>query len=361
MNLRSVDLNLLVVLDALLDEAHVSRAALRLNLSQPAVSSALQRCRDIFGDRLLERGQGGMTRTPLAETLRPPLRSILAEVEALLDPEEIPLDRIERVVRITTADDPAAMLACPLVEDLARTAPGITVTFRPWLGQDAVTRELLDGGTDLAIAVFDRDIENLVIRTLFDAEYVVAMRKGHPAATAFSLDAWLAHPHVVVSGRGDLRTPLDSQLAAMGCRRRVGLVVPSFQLVPPVLAATDLVAMLPRQSLLAHAHLDLVVFPPPIDVDGFTLKAAWHVRKNRDRAVQHVGEIVGKVFAAARAHAVMPGAVEAHSASPLKPEVIDQDPQFGRHVPAVREIEIKAGKRHAERLEQRNQFAAREE
>lgn len=296
MNLRGIDLNLIVILDALLEEAHVSRAAHRLNLSQPAVSSALQRCRNLFSDRLLERGRGGMSLTPLAETLRAPLRSILAEVETLLSPEEMPLDRIERVVRITTADDPAAMLACPLVEGLARTAPGITVVFRPWLGQEAVTRELVDGDTDIAIAVFDSEIENVEIRPLFDADYVVAMRRGHPAVEAFDLDAWLAWPHVVVSGRGHLRTPLDSQLGSMGFRRRVGLVVPSFQLVPAVLAATDLIAMLPRQSLAAHKHLDLAVFPPPIAVNSFTLKLAWHVRQNLDKAVQHVCGIVRETF-----------------------------------------------------------------
>lgn len=304
MNLRGIDLNLLVVLDALLDEAHVSRAAHRLNLSQPAVSSALQRCRDLLGDRLLERGRGGMTRTPLAKALRAPLRSILAEVETLLDPKELPLERIERVVRITTADDPAALLASPLVEGLARTAPGITVAFRPWLGQDAIAREVLNGDTDLAIAVFDREIENVEIRTLFDAEYVVAMRKDHPAAADFGLDAWLACPHVVVSGRGDQRTPLDARLAAMGCRRRVGLVVPSFQLVPAVLAATDMMAMLPRQSLAALGHLDLVVFPPPVGVEGFTLKVAWHARQNLDRAVQHVCGIVREAFDPVRMQSV---------------------------------------------------------
>jgi DNA-binding transcriptional LysR family regulator len=307
MNLRGIDLNLLVVLDALLDEAHVSRAAHRLNLSQPAVSSALQRCRDIFGDRLLERGRGGMTRTPLAETLRAPLRSILAEVETLLDPEDMPLDRIERVVRITTADDPAAQLVCPLVEGLARSAPGITVAFRPWLGQDAVARELLDGDTDLAIAVFDREIENIESRTLFDVEYVVAMRKGHPAAATFDLDAWLAYRHVVVSGRGHFRTPLDPQLAVMGYRRRVGLVVPSFQLVPAVLAATDMMAILPRQSVAAHAHLGLVVFPLPVAVDGFTLKLAWHARQNLDSAVQHVCRIVRESFKPGRTQSAAPG------------------------------------------------------
>ena len=301
MNLRGVDLNLLVILDVLLDEAHVSRAAYRLNLSQPAVSSALQRCRDLFGDRLLERGRGGMTRTPLAETLRAPLRSVLAGVETLLDPKEMPLDRIERVVRVTTADDPAALLASPLVEALGRTAPGIALVFRPWLGQDAAIRELLDGDTDIAIAVFDDKVENLEIRPLLAADYVVAMRRDHPAASGFDLEAWLAWPHVVVSGRGDRRTPLDSRLAGMGHRRRVGLVMPSFQLVPAVLASSDLIAMLPRQTVAAQTHLDLAVFPPPVAVEGFTLDLAWHIRQTRDQAVRHVVEIVRETFGFDRA------------------------------------------------------------
>lgn len=294
MNLRGIDLNLLVILDALLDEAHVSRAAHRLNLSQPAVSNALQRCRDLFKDPLLERGGGAMARTPLADRLRAPLRSILAEVETLLDPEDPPIDQIRRVIRITTADDPAALLVGPLVKALAQTAPGITVIFRPWLGQTEAARELLDGETDLAIAVFDRDVENIEIRTLFDAEYRVAMRRDHPAATRFTLETWLSYPHVVVSGRGTVRTPLDSQLALIGKQRHVGLVVPSFQLVPAVLETTDMLAMLPRQSIAGRT--DLVVFPPPIAVDGFTLSVAWHARQTGDKAVQHVCGIVRHVF-----------------------------------------------------------------
>lgn len=296
MNLRGIDLNLLVILDALLDEAHVSRAAHRLNMSQPAVSSALQRCRDLFGDPLLERGHGGMTRTILAQSLRAPLRSILSEVDSLLDRGDVPLDRIERVVRITTADDPAALLACPLIGEISRTAPGITIVFKPWQGQEAVTREILDGATDIAIAVLDREIENVEIRKLIDVDYVVAMRRDHPAADAFTLDTWLAWPHVVVSGRGDLRTPLDAQLAASGRRRRVGLTVSSFQLVPRVLAETDLIAMLPRQSVATQAEFDLMLQQPPVPVDGFPLHLAWHARQNHDTAVQHVVEVIRAVF-----------------------------------------------------------------
>src|ERR1700756_5383646 len=101
MNLRSFDLNLLVVLDALLDEAHVSRAADRLSLSQPATSAALQRCRHLFGDELLQRGRGTMTRTPKAEALRAPLKSLLTGVVELIDPTDVPLAEIRQTLRIT--------------------------------------------------------------------------------------------------------------------------------------------------------------------------------------------------------------------------------------------------------------------
>lgn len=292
MNLRSIDLNLLVILDALLDEAHVSRAAHRLNLSQPAVSNALQRCRDLFADPLLERGRGTMRRTPMAETLRAPLRSVLTDVESLVNPAEVPLDQIEQVVRITAADDPTALVARPLVEQLSRTAPGITLVFRPWQGTEAVRKELLDGTTDLAIAVFPHPIENIDIRTLREVDYLVAMRRDHPASKNFDLDAWLNWPHVVVSGRGDRHTPLDIQLAAMGRQRRIGLVVPSFQLVPSVLAGTNMMAMLPRPGIEAHAADDLTLHAPPVKVDTFPLHLARHMRQSGNKGLRHVSEMI---------------------------------------------------------------------
>lgn len=209
--------------------------------------------------------------------------------------------------RTAASPDALASMICGfLARHEHNIAARLTVVFRPRLGQDAAVRELLDGDTDLAIAVLDREIENIETRTLFDAEYVVAMRRLHPAAAAVNRDAWLSYPHVVVSGRGDWRTPLDPHLAAMGYRRRVGLVVPTFQLVPAVLAATDMKAMLPRQSIAAHAHPDLALYPPPVTVDGFRLTVAWHKRQNVDRAVQHVCRIVRETFETILVPSVMP-------------------------------------------------------
>lgn len=295
MNLRSVDLNLLVILDALLDEAHVSRAAQRLNLSQPAVSSALQRCRGMFDDPLLERGRGGMVPTPKAEKLRAPIRDILAQVAHLLDPPVPRLADLVQVVRISVADVPTTLLARPMVENLGQTAPGISVVFKPWLGPDAVIRELTTGETDLGVAFFDRPADGIMIEKLLDADYVVAMRRDHPVAENFDLAGWLAWPHVLVSGRGERHSPLDGTLRAMGLSRRVGLVVPSFQLVPDILATTDFLAMLPRKSVDALCD-DLVVVSPPVAVDGFPLHLAWHKRNAGDPGVNHVAGLIRAIL-----------------------------------------------------------------
>ena len=297
MNLRSVDLNLLVILDALLDEAHVSRAAQRLNLSQPAVSHALQRCRHLFGDDLLDRGRGTMHRTPRAEALRAPLKSLLAELHELIDPPEVSLCELRQVVRITAADHPTAMIAGPLLEALQREAPHIAIVFQPWHGADAAASALTNGDTDLAISVFDRAADEIERITVLNETYVVAMRRDHPAGSDFDLDQWLSWPHVLVSGRAAMRSPLDASLEAIGRVRRVGLVVPSFQLVPELLARTDLLALLPSHSFHWRDSKQLIGLPPPIPVDGFPLHLAWHKRQSGDRGLRHVIATIEAVFA----------------------------------------------------------------
>jgi DNA-binding transcriptional LysR family regulator len=133
-NLRTLDLNLLVILDALLDEGHVSRAAERLGLSQPATSAALERCRGIFGDPLLERRGGGMKLTAKAEALRDPLRAVLGGVIGLVDPAEPDLTSIDQVVRLIMTDYPAVVLARTLLPKLRATGPGINLVVLPWHG-----------------------------------------------------------------------------------------------------------------------------------------------------------------------------------------------------------------------------------
>lgn len=296
MTLRGTDLNLLVILDALLEEAHVSRAAHRLNLSQPAVSAGLQRCRALFADPLLERDGSGMRRTARAEALRAPLRSILGEVEALVDPVETPLSETERTIRIVSADDPMLMIAPRLLAELGRTAPGISLVIEPWRGAEAALHALATGRADLAISVFPHD-EDLTVVRLLEETYVVAMRSDHPAAAAFDLDAWLAWPHVIVSGRGEGRTPVDDRLRLMGRARRVVAVVPSFRLVPPILERSDCLALLPRYTVGTAHGASLTHRAPPLETPGFGLELAWHTRRATDRVVRYVADQIRRIAA----------------------------------------------------------------
>ncbi len=292
MNLRSIDLNLLVILDALLDEAHVSRAAERIGLSQPAASSALDRCRQLFRDRLLERGQGGMVLTPKAQALAGPVKEVLGGVAALLGPRESDLATLRQTVRLVMADYPAAVIAPALRARLAVSAPGITLAILPWHGAAAALEGLGRGTVDLAVSVFPAADADFTRRELLRESYLVAMRRDHPAAETFDLDAWLADPHVLVSGRGEARTPVDEALARIGRARRIGMIVPSFSLVPPLLAGSDLLALLPSRCLPSSSQTGLVAHPPPIPVEGFPLHIAWHKRRASDPATRHVAALV---------------------------------------------------------------------
>lgn len=293
MHLRSVDLNLLVILDALLDEAHVTRAAARLGLSQPATSSALERCRALFGDPLLERSGAGMRLTHRAEALRAPLRAVLEETRDLLAPVDVPLDQLRQTVRFVVDDFTAAFLVPPLVARLGQTAPGVDLVIESWRSAENALEALGRGDSDLALSVFPRVEPDFRRELLGEQTYVVAMRRDHPAAGDFNLDRWLAWPHVLVSGTGQTRGALDAALARLDRGRRVAVTAPSFSLVPPLLATTDLIAMLPSgvAATLSETH-DLVFFPPPIPVEGFPLHLALHRRRAHDRAIVHVADLV---------------------------------------------------------------------
>lgn len=296
MNLRSIDLNLLVILDALLDEAHVSRAAERLGLSQPAASNALERCRHLFGDQLLERGRGLMRLTPKADVLRAPLKDALAELTAVLDPPKPDLRTLRQTVRIAMADLAAAIVVGPLHAALARTAPGIDIVIQPWHGAAAALDALAKGASDLAVSVFPAADAAFRRELLLEEHYRVVMRRSHPAAPRFNIDRWLAYPHVLVSGRGEVRGALDEALARQGRARRIGMVVPSFLMVRPLLANSDLIAMLPSRALPPDARKSFAVFTPPVAVEGFPLHLAWHTRRDHDVGVQHVAAIVRGCF-----------------------------------------------------------------
>ena len=153
MKLRGIDLNLLVTVDALLDEAHVGRAAERLGLSQPAASNALARARALFDDPLLVRSpSGGLRRPPRAAAMREPLRATLAGLAAIVGAPPPDLAELHGAVRLVASDAPAAALGAALNAELAKRAPGIDLVFHPWRAGDEIDR-LERGEVDLVVTV----------------------------------------------------------------------------------------------------------------------------------------------------------------------------------------------------------------
>lgn len=288
MNLRSVDLNLLVILDALLDEAHVSRAAERLGLSQPATSQALDRCRLLFRDQLLIRGKGLMLRTSKGDALREPLKELLASALELLSPPQIDIAKIRRQLRIIIADQPAVILIHGLHDRLAKSAPGIDLIFKPWRGSLGAYESLARGDADLAVSVLRNADPAFRQIELYTEHFVVIMRKNHPAATDFSLERWLAYPHIIVSPVGEASNTNDETLARMGLRRRVGMVVPGFAVVPSLVERSDMIGMLPSRFAPNEDDDRFDLREPPIPVESVAVQLVWHRRVDQDPVIHHV-------------------------------------------------------------------------
>ncbi len=295
MNLRDIDLNLLVILDALLEEAHVSRAAARLGLSQPAASNALGRARALFGDPLLVRTGTGLRRTPVAERLRGPLREALAWVGHVVDPTPPDLKRLRQTVRVAMADHPAAVVAGLLIERLRQSAPGIDLVIHP-AGSDSVDA-LRRGAIDLATAAAAPSGKELKVAPLATFAPQVIMRRRHPIVADFTLDRWLDFPHLLVAEAGETSDSIDAALAAMKRTRRVAAVVPSYLLALQIVSETDMFALLPAELIPARLAANLVAAEPPVALPAEPLFLLRHPRSDGDPATAHVATLISETLA----------------------------------------------------------------
>jgi DNA-binding transcriptional LysR family regulator len=265
MNLNSLDLNLLVALDALLRDASVSRAAMRIGLSQPAASHALQRLRDLIGDPLLVRNGARMELTPRAQALRAPLAQALEQVRSLFMPEDFDAPRSERHFRLMMADLVVELLMPPLMAKISRIAPNVTIDVVPWRGPAIFTAEFART-IDLVISIgnafggFHRQL-------LYTDSDALAVRHEHPAGAKLkNREVFLAARHVAVVKRGQNADLIDTWLRGKGIERRIALVVPGYIEALHVTARTDLVAFVPRRLITSLSKpLSLQTVTPPLD------------------------------------------------------------------------------------------------
>jgi DNA-binding transcriptional LysR family regulator len=265
MNLATLDLNLLVALDALLLEASVSRAAMRIGLSQPAASHALQRLRDVLGDPLLVRVGARMELTPRAQALRGPLAQTLDQVRGLFIPDDFDAASSERRFRLMMPDLAVELLAPPLMERVGELAPNVRLDIVPWRGSAIMTAEFART-IDLVISIGDafRGFHRQLLYTDRDA---LAVRRGHPiGARLKNRETFLKARHVAVIIRGQNIDLIDSWLQGKGIERPIALAVPGYLEALHVVARTDLVAFVPRRLIAALAKpLSLIAVTPPLD------------------------------------------------------------------------------------------------
>jgi DNA-binding transcriptional LysR family regulator len=285
MDIRAVDLNLLKAFDALTNERAVTRAAARIGLSQPAMSHALSRLRELFADDLFVRTPTGMEPTARAREIAPLVAAAIEHIEAALN-LGIGFDPAKSAGIFTAgmAEYAEVALVGRLAAAFAGQAARATLRLTPMTGADAA--EQLDrGAIDVAVAhlnTLPAHIESIV---LLRDPFVVVARRGHPiAGQQLSVEAYAALNHILVSPRGNTSGALDRILVDFGLRRRIALLVATYLALPVALAASDLVATVPsRMARQIAATAEIEILPLPIDF-SMTVTMAWHRRAANEPA-----------------------------------------------------------------------------
>ena len=298
MNLRTLDLNLLLVFEAILRERSITGAAQRLHLSQPATSHALSRLRRRLKDQLFVRTPAGMTPTPRAEQLALPVRRALDELGQALEPETFSPASAERRFVIAVNNYAAVVLGARLVAKCRELAPRVRLALRPSLSLNVA--ELLERAElDVAISAIDAPADRFVSRVLLTDRYVVVMRRRHPAARRTLDPATFAKlPQLVISSSGEDISFLDVALAAHGHARSVALEAPYLS-AGPILAHSDMVAVLGRQIALEFRRLyPIEIRDLPFDIPRLHSILLWHRRLDDQPAHRWLRETALAVGAA---------------------------------------------------------------
>ena len=292
--LSDVNLNLLVALDALVEERSVTRAAERIGVTQSAMSHTLRQLRSLFDDPLLVRGKGGMVPTPRAEAVVQPLRRGLGELRvALAEPARFEPGESRRTLRVAASDGVAVALLPGVLAILREEAPGIDLDVVPF-ERTAIGGQLDAAAVDLAIGVGFPELAGLRTRKLFDEHFVCLVAADHPCVRQeLDLDTWTRLPHALVGTGSGGPGVVDRALEEHGRSRRVALRVQSFLAAPLIVSRSRLVLTL--GAGLAQPFLEVLplqVFPPPIRLPRFTVRAVWHERYGNEPVMVWFRDVV---------------------------------------------------------------------
>lgn len=299
MDILKIDLNLLRIFHRMMIDRKVSAAAEALGVTQPAVSNALKRLRELTGDELFTRSSQGMQPTVYAAQIAEPIGYALATIDTTLNqPASFDPATANNTFHLGLSDIGEVYLLPRLLAEAAKCAPGVRfTTVRS--GTASLREEMESGGIGLAVGLLPQLQGNFFHRRLMSQSYMLCLRKSHPLAhkKKWALEDYIAQDHVVVVSSGTGHGDIDTLMARRGISRNVRLIVPHFMAVGHVLQATDMVATLPVAfSRLIEQPFDLISLPHPAGLPTVNIDLFWHRRLHRDPANLWLRNLLVKLF-----------------------------------------------------------------
>jgi DNA-binding transcriptional LysR family regulator len=297
--LRKLDLGLLLVFQEVYRRGNSLAAADRLRLSQPAISQALKRLEELLEEPLFIRSRTGMRPTSRAIEIAPKVDALLALAsETLMNRLQFVPAASHRLFRVSANDFAASLLTAPLVRAFAVHAPAAKLSLGFAGGPSQAFHLLRTGGLDLAIGRFPDLPKDCVATRLFEEDYQVVARVGHPLMRhGLDLDTYLRCYHVIVSFAGDLTGTIDSDLASLGHTRRVVVASPMFLSAFAAVAASDLIATAPRRLAARFAGaFGLATYEPPFVASRFRIDLIRARSSLKDRALDWLTEEIQLVL-----------------------------------------------------------------
>lgn len=300
MNLRSVDLNLLTVFDAIMAEQNLSRAADRIGMSQPAISNALARLRHVLKDDLFVRTGHGMRATPRAEELAKPIRKILdMVVTTLTQGIEFDYTRSERVFNLVLSDYGEVVVLAPLMNWLDTLGAKVRINVETYM-QGELQEKMRFGKIDLCLWTEPMPGEAFNSQLLLKEELYSMVRRDHPRVdNQLTLEQYLALKHLVLEwpDADDLR-PVERRLEALGVSREYYLHVHSFFSMPWIVAGSNVVCTMPsRMAMTLSALHPLKCFKTPLEGLEIPIHLSWHQRFQHDPAHQWLRNGIASICA----------------------------------------------------------------
>lgn len=298
MDFHGIDLNLLVAFDALINERNVTRAAIQVGVSQPAMSAALSRLRKLFGDPLFLRSADGLLPTPRARDLSEPISQALRQIESTLvkRPEFVP-GKASLTFKLGLSDYPAFVLLPSLLQALEKKAPGVSLNVHAFNDRDHAV-DLLDAGViDAAVGVPPTHADGRIMtRPVLRDEFVTILANDHPVARrGMSMKTYLELPHILISPEGEMYGIVDQALAQQRKKRKLALTLPQMFAVPDIVARTSMTAtVMKRVALNSPAGNRLVLFTPPVTLPEVVFDLIWHRRSDSHPAQEWFREFIAE-------------------------------------------------------------------